>query len=74
MPSLESLLENAGVIAGKVLAAGMYNRSICGGERILVLGVLNLCNYGAVINLVWSMYVYVYYIYVLYISSILYIN
>lgn len=27
---LELLLENAGVIAGKVFAAGMYNRSIWG--------------------------------------------
>lgn len=41
-------------------------------ERILVLGVLNLCNYGAVINLVWSMYVYVYYIRIVYILYTIY--
>lgn len=70
MPSLESLLENAGVIVRKVFTAGMCNRSIW-GRKDFGVGCVELM-YRAVINLVWSMYVYMYYIYILYISP--YIN
>lgn len=58
------------LLLGSCLQQGCATE-VFGGEKILVLGVMNLCNYRAVINLVWSMYVYMYYIYIVYILYIL---
>lgn len=69
-----------GIITGEcwcycweVVCSRDVQQKYLGEKRFWFFGVTNLCNYRTVINLVWSMYVYMYYIYIYRIYP-LYIN